>query len=82
VEGRDLPTYWMHLEVTASTTLATLDQFLRNTWPECCGYLSAFEIGGVRYTVDAGMVDGWDMGEKSDLALSLVWAMRLKIRIE
>jgi hypothetical protein len=82
VEGRDLPTYWMHLEVTASTTLATVDQFLRNTWPECCGHLSAFEIGGVRYAVDAGMVDGWDMGEKSDRALSLVWAMRLKIRIE
>ena len=48
VEGRDLPTYWMHLEVTGSTTLATLDRFLRDTWLECCGHLSAFEIGGVR----------------------------------
>jgi hypothetical protein len=27
VEGRDLPLYWMHLEVTASTTLASLDRF-------------------------------------------------------
>jgi hypothetical protein len=65
VEGRDLPMYWMHLEVTASTTLATIDQFLRNTWLECCGHLSAFEIGGVRYAVDAGMDDGWEMNEKS-----------------
>ncbi len=65
VEGRDLPVYWMHLEITASTTLATLDQFLRNTWLECCGHLSAFEIGGVRYAVDAGMYDDWNMGEKS-----------------
>ncbi len=65
VEGRDLSMYWMHLEVTASTTLATLDQFLRNTWLECCGHLSAFDIGGVRYAVDAGMDNGWDMGEKS-----------------
>jgi Plasmid pRiA4b ORF-3-like protein len=65
VEGRDLPMYWMHLEVTASTTLTTLDQFLRNTWLECCGHLSAFEIEGVRYAVDAGMYDDWDMGEKS-----------------
>jgi hypothetical protein len=32
---------------------------------ECCGHLSAFEIGGVRYAVDAGMDDGWDMDEKS-----------------
>jgi Plasmid pRiA4b ORF-3-like protein len=65
VEGRDLPMYWMHLEVTASTTLATLDRFLRDTWLECCGHLSAFEIGGIRYAVDAGMDDGWGMDEKS-----------------
>ena len=65
VEGRDLPMYWMHLEIPASSTLSTLDQFLRNTWLECCGHLSAFEIGGVRYAVDAGMYDDCDMGEKS-----------------
>ena len=65
VEGRDLPMYWMHLDATASTTLATLDRFLRDTWLECCGHLSAFEIGGVRYAVAAGMDDGWDMDEKS-----------------
>ena len=65
VEGRDLPMYWMHLEVMASTTLKTLDQSLRNTWLECCGHLSAFEIDGVRDAIDAGMYDDWDMGEKS-----------------
>ncbi len=65
VEGRGLPVYWMHVEATASTTLATLDQFLRNTWLECCGHLSAFEIGGMRYANDAGMYDDGDMGEKS-----------------
>ena len=65
VEGRDLPMYWMHLDVTASTTLATLDRFLRDTWLECCGHLSAFEIGGVRYAVDAGMDGDWGMDEKS-----------------
>ena len=65
VEGRDLPMYWMHLEITASTTLTALDQFLRKTWLECCGHLSAFEIDGVRYAIDAGMDDDGDMGEKS-----------------
>jgi Plasmid pRiA4b ORF-3-like protein len=65
VEGRDLPMYWMHLDVTASTTLATLDRFLRDTWLECCGHLSAFEIGGVRYAIDAGLDDEWGMDEKS-----------------
>lgn len=65
VEGRDLPMYWMHLEVTASTTLTALDLFLRNTWLECCGYLSAFEIEGVRYAVDAGMYDDWIWARKT-----------------
>ena len=69
VEGRDLPMYWMHLGVTASTTLATLDRFLRNTWLECCGHLSAFEIEGVRYSVDAGMYEGGDMGGMSEKSM-------------
>ena len=64
VEGYRLPMYWMHLEIAAGATLATLDRFLRDTWLECCGHLSAFEIEGVRYAVDAGMYD-WDTGGKS-----------------
>src|SRR5712692_10135077 len=46
VEGYRLPMYWMHLEVSVDTTLATLDRFLRYTWLECCGHLSVFRIGG------------------------------------
>ena len=64
VEGYRLPMYWMHLEVSAGTTLATLDRFLRDTWLECCGHLSAFEIGGVRYSVDAAIYE-WDTGSKN-----------------
>jgi Plasmid pRiA4b ORF-3-like protein len=65
VEGHDLPMYWMHLQVIAGSSLATLDSFLRESWLECCGHLSAFEIAGVRYAIDAGMDDDWDTGEKS-----------------
>ncbi len=57
VEGSRLPMYWMHLEVSAETTLATLDHFLRDTWLECCGHLNAFTIGGVRYSVDAAIYE-------------------------
>lgn len=64
VEGYRLPMYWMHLEVSAATTLATLDHFLRDTWLECCGHLSAFTIGGVRYSVDAAIYE-WDTGSKN-----------------
>ncbi len=29
-----------------------LDTFLRDTWVECCGHLSAFSINGIRYIVE------------------------------
>src|SRR6266446_2344378 len=66
VEAYRLPIYWMHLEVTTETTLATLDQFLRTIWLECCGHLSEFEIANVRYSVDPVMYgSGWYEGYKS-----------------
>jgi hypothetical protein len=49
VEGKYLPMYWMHLEVPATDTLDDLDSFLRDTWLECCGHLSAFQIADVSY---------------------------------
>ncbi len=53
VEGRGLPEYWMHLEARADTPLKALDDFLRDTWLECCGHLSAFKIQGETYELDA-----------------------------
>lgn len=50
VEGRYLPGYWMHLEVLTNTELEDLDNFLRQTWLECCGHMSAFTIEGKRYS--------------------------------
>lgn len=64
VEGYRLPMYWMHLEVSVGTTLAMLDHFLRGTWLECCGHLSAFTIGGVRYSVDEALYE-WDTDSKN-----------------
>jgi hypothetical protein len=49
IEGRDLPEYWMHIEASADAKLADLDGFLRDTWLECCGHLSAFRIEGKTY---------------------------------
>jgi hypothetical protein len=51
--------YWMYVAITTETTLATLDQFLRDIWLECCGHLSAFEIAGSRYCVDETLSDDW-----------------------
>jgi len=47
--GAHRPEYWLHVGVDAGATLADLDDFLREIWLECCGHLSAFEVGGVRY---------------------------------
>ncbi len=51
VEGRGAPWYWMHIEIPADAALKTLDSFLRRTWLECCGHLSAFTIGGETFDV-------------------------------
>ncbi|HJT58617.1 MAG TPA: hypothetical protein VJ761_19065 [Ktedonobacteraceae bacterium] len=50
VEGRYNPQYWMHLELPALDTFEDLDQFLRDTWVECCGHLSEFRVGNKSYT--------------------------------
>lgn len=59
--------YWMHLEVLAGITLATLDRFLRDTWLECCGHLSVFRIGGYNYYMDEEIDTHyyWDMRRKN-----------------
>jgi hypothetical protein len=49
IEGRDAKAYWMHVAVALTAPLSNLDDFLRHTWLECCGHLSAFEISGKRY---------------------------------
>src|SRR5205814_9316988 len=40
VEGHYNPQYWMNLEIPDSEELATLDDFLRAIWLECCDHLS------------------------------------------
>ncbi len=49
VKGADLPMYWMHLGARTDSTLADLDEYLRDTWVECCEHLSQFTIGSVTF---------------------------------
>ena len=70
VEGRFLPEYWMHLEVPAGAPLDALDRFLRDTWLECCGHMSEFQIGDTRYSVEPIDCDDRDMGVKLKDVLS------------
>jgi hypothetical protein len=49
IDQRHGKKYWLHVAVPFSSRLSTLDSFLRRTWLECCGHLSAFTIQGVLY---------------------------------
>lgn len=63
VSGRSAPMYWLHLEAPADVTLASLDDFLRHTWLECCGHLSAFTLRGKSYT--SSLDPEWGMNDLS-----------------
>lgn len=76
VEGRGLPKYWMHLEMPAGALLADLDGFLRETWLECCGHMSAFRIEGREYV--SGSPDGMLGDEGMDMALGTVLGVGMK----
>jgi SEC-C motif len=49
VTAPGLPPYWLDIEVKAEARLDALDSFLRQIWLECCGHLSAFRVGPVKY---------------------------------
>ena len=34
--------YWLYLDVADTSSLKTVDQFLRKIWLECCGHMSSF----------------------------------------
>jgi len=49
IEGKDERKYWMLALTRHDAQLRDLDQLIRDVWVECCGHLSAFEIGGISY---------------------------------
>src|ERR1700676_5174993 len=76
VEGREVKAYWMHVALPIASPLDKLDHFLRHTWLECCGHLSAFEIGGNRYASepmdeDELMDEEMDMGTRLNQVLEV-----------
>jgi len=51
IYGKYNKDYWLIIEISENATLKELDQFIRDIWVECCGHLSAFDIGGVQYEI-------------------------------
>ncbi len=78
VEGRYASMYWIHLGAPAGATFDELDAFLRRTWLECCGHMSAFEIDETRYLDEPA-----DLGDESmDVSLGEVLAPGMTFRYE
>lgn len=65
--------FWLHLEMPGQTTLQALDEYLRAIWLECCGHLSAFEIGGTRYTAMHEDFQAWGNETGMDVAAGTVF---------
>lgn len=64
-EGRGAPVFWIDLEIKGESSLRPLDDYLRRVWLECCGHMSAFEIGGLRYSVVVDDEFGIEPNERS-----------------
>lgn len=66
-EGRYARDYWLHLAVAKAAKLGALDAFLRRVWLECCGHMSAFNIGGESF-VSSPMGEMGDRGMNASLS--------------
>ncbi len=65
VESREVPIFWIDVEVKGESPLRRLDDLLRRVWLECCGHMSAFEINGLRYSVVVDHEFGFDPNERT-----------------
>jgi len=65
ITGKYERDYWLIIECKENATLQDVDQFLRDIWLECCGHLSAFDIGGVTYEHAPDVSGFWGAPAKS-----------------
>ncbi len=92
VEGTGLSgdVYWMHLKVLSTASFRNLDQFLRDTWLECCGHLSAFYPHGDGVAMSKKLANvlrpglkflyEYDFGTPTELILTVVSELQGKIK--
>lgn len=82
VEDTGSKMYWLYLDIAATSTLKTLDTFLRKIWLECCGHMSSFyeprygEVGMSRkiadYPVGFSFLYEYDFGDTTQLKITIV----------
>jgi hypothetical protein len=72
--------YWLFAAVPADASLKDLDSFLRQTWLECCGHMSAFREGRIEVPMSrkigqlaamgAKLVHEYDFGSTTELVVT------------
>lgn len=81
IEGAYNKNYWLYVDIPTSSTLSTLDIFLRKIWLECCGHLSVFrdhydEVGMSRKlsTFEEGdqLLHEYDFGSTTETLISVL----------
>jgi hypothetical protein len=82
IEDASSPIFWMDLEMKAGATLDELDNFLRWTWLECCGHLSAFHIGGEDYMVPQAVGRSFGDPDERSMEIELSDALSSGTRFE
>ena len=75
--------YWLDIEMAATSPLSTLDQFLRDVWLECCGHLSQFIVGETYYSyyIDDDPFFGSWKTEEYDLTIPLEKALPINKKV-
>lgn len=92
VEDTGSKMYWLYLDIPGTSTLNTLDTFLRKIWLECCGHMSAFydfhygQIGKgqrlIGFPVGSSLLYEYDFGDTTQLKITVVgYSRRPKQRV-
>ena len=82
VDDTETKEYWLYLDVAVTSSLRTLDPFLRNIWLECCGHMSAFFDSGytemgmgrkiISFPVGSSLLYEYDFGSTTQLKITIV----------
>lgn len=64
IEGAHNKNYWLFVDIPLTSTLSTLDRFLRDIWLECCGHLSEFTAGGFDTIGKTRKISSFQPGDK------------------
>ena len=71
--------YWLHLEMGGTETLEELDSYLRSIWLECCGHLSAFNIGPYTFSRSRG---GWRNEKSMNIKVERIFSPKMSFEHE